>query len=1096
MERVNLLSTDQSSSEVRMTATGQNHTGTRTRAAKGLFSHFMFLAGLLLITLFVSASQAKAQDDTYTVVMAADASTCHINAPGEPIAIATKSFTLEAAENYTLPAELESVVYDVDNANTSLTKKATEQDFDGANQFCYDPNSGEVTISSATTIEKDKVITITATAIANASLSALTYTIAGGQAVSINDFVATTTSYNVTELDYTTAATVTLSGTATSGSSITEPSAANIESQTDGTKTATATIEVTSDGGGASTTYTVNFTFNKAKITAITAPSNKTLDHRASTVEEAIEQLPTTVDVTAEDLTVTTLDLTWTCAEFSAEAAAENTFSWTATVPETLNENGQTTTGTITVTNAAASTDTKLATLTYTIGDDQTAIEIITEAETDATAQKYDVTLPATVAQDATIKVTATTTDTEASVAYDNQSVTLSDNKATVNLTITAESEATRTVAVNFTRTPSDDATLKSLTYKVGEAAEQSVEHFAVDGTSYSVTLPYTTSATAEVTVTATPNSPYATVAKDADPAQGPTAPTAIEPMKVTLAAGVATLSFTVTAEDELATQKVAINFTTAKEKITSVTAPTAPELTEAMEAAAVLEEVQKITSLKATGESGEIDLFITWALLEGSKFTDVPGASNTYVWTITANEAYDMTGLEATSGEMVVVNYVKAITGDQSNEDVEISDSKGLFNQIGTGEGEATTVNSVTVSSPLEKLSFNNTTVKEDVTVSEKVSVMNFSQTTITKALNIDADVETINLANTEIKSEINVTDAATDLSVAITGAIQVAKLTNAGKLTLTNGVEYKMMLLDTKAAGLENSGIDVVENNGTLIDNTSTIFTVDGAANVAITQLPKSQSTTGDKVDLSVATAAPTDDAAISYQWQIQSESEWKDITGCEDAAVTIGRVSYGTTSYRCEVTSTKGTAQTILYTPAASVTFKSAGDPTPSDPTPTPSTKTYTVTLKKVTGATFSKGETTEVEEGDNFSFSIKLDKDYDQSKSVVKVGTTTYEPDAKGVYTIKNISKDITIEVSGIVKNAATGVEETAQDAVRVWGEGSTLYIHTPEAAEVYVISGAGALQRQLKAVPGDQNLQLPAGFYIVRVGTYTVKVIIR
>lgn len=49
MERVNLLSTDQSSSEVRMATTGQtNHTGsTRTKATQALISHFMFLAGVM-----------------------------------------------------------------------------------------------------------------------------------------------------------------------------------------------------------------------------------------------------------------------------------------------------------------------------------------------------------------------------------------------------------------------------------------------------------------------------------------------------------------------------------------------------------------------------------------------------------------------------------------------------------------------------------------------------------------------------------------------------------------------------------------------------------------------------------------------------------------------------------------------------------------------------------------------------------------------------------------------------------------------------------------------------------------------------------------
>ena len=126
----------------------------------------------------------------------------------------------------------------------------------------------------------------------------------------------------------------------------------------------------------------------------------------------------------------------------------------------------------------------------------------------------------------------------------------------------------------------------------------------------------------------------------------------------------------------------------------------------------------------------------------------------------------------------------------------------------------------------------------------------------------------------------------------------------------------------------------------------------------------------------------------------------------------------------------------------------------------------------------------------------SFKITLDKDYDQAKPVVTVDGKAITADADGSYTIKNIQTDIKIVVSGIVKNTATGIEDTVEDAARAWTVGSTLYIHVPETSDVYVVSGTGALQQQLRGVSGDYNMQLRAGFYIVRIGEVSQKVIIR
>ena len=299
--------------------------------------------------------------------------------------------------------------------------------------------------------------------------------------------------------------------------------------------------------------------------------------------------------------------------------------------------------------------------------------------------------------------------------------------------------------------------------------------------------------------------------------------------------------------------------------------------------------------------------------------------------------------------------------------------------------------------------------------------------------------------------------------------------------------------MALGTRAALANNGAVGAVENNGVFTDMTATIVTVTGDADLSITSQPTSKSTTGSEVTLSVGAESKGN---LSYQWQMYSANSWSDISSNGTGKdLKITKTTNGTTNYRCEVKSANtgdDSKTTTLYTQAASVQFYTS---TPDEPS-TPSTPTYTVSLDKVTGATFSKGETTTVDEGDNFSFKITLDKDYDQSKPVVTVDGKAITVDADGNYTIKNIQKDIKIIVSGIVKNTATGIEENVADAARAWTVGSTLYIHVPETSDVYVISGTGALQQQLRGVSGDYNMQLRAGFYIVRIGNVSQKVIIR
>ena len=1096
MKRANLLLTDQSSSGSKMTTTGHSTPSgsTRTKATKGLLSHFMFLASLLLIALLTSG---KALADDYTITIVGSNLTIEGGNTSLTQDVGIKTFKLVPGAGYKLPETLTSVVYDVANAGgTALT---LDESLESTNQYSYNlekgADYGTITISAATTIAATKVITITASSVplgTVATLEALTYSntyISSGSPQSVLNFAQSpipdiTLAYDKNLKG----STITMAGTPTTGSNatITTNEGAIIS---DGA--ATATVTVTSEDGNTTKDYVVTFKLANDQLNSITVPEI-TLARRVSTAAEALELLNNDPNNSFDVVTTgqqegIKVSGTWSFTNsFDAEAGHSNTFTWTVDDSELtknkLDQNGVALTGTASVTNAAASTDVKLSALTYSIKDGASN-ETVTNFKTsdNEPSQTYNVTLSADVSKDAEITVNPTANDEKAQIDESGLTKSLSANTVTITFTVTPESGGTpRTVNVIFTRTPSDDATLASLKYKIGaNGAETDVPGFSAGGTTYSeIPVPYNTTETITILPVATD--------KEAQ-IEGNT--------EVTLSGGTGSTTLTVTAENGSATQVVTISFLAAKANMKSITKPVARVRTAAMAEDAVVGEVSKIETVTATLEGGtKVELPVTWALKDQTKFTAVAGAKNTYTWTATSDK-YDLDG--HTTGEMEVVNYAEAQTGDMHEQDLTISDADGLFTQIGSEEaGVETTIKSVTVNSALDELNVSNATVNETMTVSAAVGALNFNKATVTGTLSIAAAVKEISFADATISSKLNVTDDATSLSVVVTGNTEIAQITNAGTLTLNDaaGVTPLSLAVDTKAAALNNTGaVKAVENSGTFIDNTASIVTVTGTVDLSITSLPRSQSTYGEEVTLAVVAETATG-KVITYQWQKSNNGEWKNATGTGNnaATLTVSKSGDGAGSFRCQVVSTKNGAATTLYTPAAAVAFLTESDP--SEPS-NPSTPTYTVSLDKVAGATFSKGETTTVDEGGSFSFTITLDKDYDQSKPVVTVNGKALEADTDGNYTIKNIREDMEIVVTGIVKNTATGTEDITADSTRAWSEGSTLHIHAQNAATAYIFTATGALQQQLQ-VAGDQTVQLHAGFYIVRIGNYTAKVIIR
>ncbi|WP_289005056.1 GLUG motif-containing protein [uncultured Parabacteroides sp.] len=187
-----------------------------------------------------------------------------------------------------------------------------------------------------------------------------------------------------------------------------------------------------------------------------------------------------------------------------------------------------------------------------------------------------------------------------------------------------------------------------------------------------------------------------------------------------------------------------------------------------------------------------------------------------------------------------------------------------------------------------------------------------------------------------------------------------------------------------------------------------------------------------------------------------------------------------------------------------PAEAVTIaatfsKNNPDPQPPvDPDPVPPVY-YTVTLPLVEGAiTDPVAGEYDVEAWSNFRFYLTLDKEYDQSEPVITTdrGETITPRSSDGAYIVKYVRNDMEIFIDGIVKNPDPVSNETiATDVVKVWAAKGYLHISSPTTQTVQVYNLTGSLVKQADIPAGDTRWTLPAGIYIVQVGSARYKVIL-
>lgn len=335
-------------------------------------------------------------------------------------------------------------------------------------------------------------------------------------------------------------------------------------------------------------------------------------------------------------------------------------------------------------------------------------------------------------------------------------------------------------------------------------------------------------------------------------------------------------------------------------------------------------------------------------------------------------------------------------------------------------------------------------------------------------------------------VKTQKTVIADGTTSVITLTGTSNdLGTITNAGTLTL-NADERTTITVAS------------VDNSGTFIDNTGSVTKVTGDASLDLTgsgAMPSDHTATG-RVTLTTKPAV-AEGADVSYQWQKQGNGNWTNVSNPYTRAAVAGSPDFTTSisgTYRCRITVEKGSVSTTLLTLPATATVNSIPDP---DPEPT----YYTVTLPSVEGVTTDPAAGShQVESWDNFRFYLTLDEAYDQSVPVVTTddGKTITPRTSDGAYVLKYVRSDLSVTISGIVKNPPVANEPVASAATRIFTRDGRLFITADRPMQAQVVALTGRLVRSLALTAGTTRIDaLSPGIYLVRLDNGTVeKVIVR
>lgn len=466
------------------------------------------------------------------------------------------------------------------------------------------------------------------------------------------------------------------------------------------------------------------------------------------------------------------------------------------------------------------------------------------------------------------------------------------------------------------------------------------------------------------------------------------------------------------------------------------------------------------------TDRGAAIESPISWKLKDGVTLDLTPGKKNPFIWTATPlpdgvkDNGYVMSGTTQVYLEAPPITPEDngEITITAENTFQQDGGTDNYFNGEINGE-EGKTINKLTLTPPADT----------DMTI---------------KLNGITSATTLINGTGT----------GKTNLTLSGTNSLGAVTIESGNELTLTPG---------ENVGDLVNTA---VTNKGHFTDLTARVPTVTLPGNITLERVDPAASTpipsTDGYAELEAGITAPESTPMnLTYQWEIFNAQAGTWSAAPDDSQLRNASNTYRTRTvgqYRCLVTATVtedgGTTTTTTFATAPAAVTPYVPPVTPPTPQPT----TYTVTLPALVGAstTPAAGAHT-VTEGDGFSFTLTLDADYDQSVPVVTVNGNALIPDANGKYTITDISANLTVAITGIVRNTTTGIEQV-ENATLIRAESGALLIRTPVSVTAQVIALTGNVVRTVRLPAGDSRVDgLASGIYIVRLSNkITKKVMIR
>lgn len=466
------------------------------------------------------------------------------------------------------------------------------------------------------------------------------------------------------------------------------------------------------------------------------------------------------------------------------------------------------------------------------------------------------------------------------------------------------------------------------------------------------------------------------------------------------------------------------------------------------------------------TDRGAAIESPISWKLKDGVTLDLTPGKKNPFIWTATPlpdgvkDNGYVMSGTTQVYLEAPPITPEDngEITITAENTFQQDGGTDNYFNGEINGE-EGKTINKLTLTPPADT----------DMTI---------------KLNGITSATTLINGTGT----------GKTSLTLSGTNSLGAVTIESGNELTLTPG---------ENVGDLVNTA---VTNKGHFTDLTARVPTVTLPGNITLERVDPAASTpipsTDGYAELEAGITAPEGTHMnLTYQWEIFNAQAGTWSAAPDDSQLRNASNTYRTRTvgqYRCLVTATvtgdggTTTTTTLATAPAAVTPYVPPVTP------PTPQPTTYTVTLPALVGAstTPAAGAHT-VTEGDGFSFTLTLDADYDQSVPVVTVNGNALTSDANGKYTITDISANLTVAITGIVRNTTTGIEQV-ENATLIRAESGALLIRTPVSVTAQVIALTGNVVRTVRLPAGDSRVDgLASGIYIVRLSNkITKKVMIR